>query len=319
MRIGLVVDASCDLPQDFLLKHRIPVLPIRIRLGEQSLVDRRVPQATQAFYRELLPKVAPGDGSEPLQVAEMQEWFLEELVTRYDQVICLTISAQRSAIFEHATQASFGLLQRYRERRAAAGVAGHFAMRVVDGRSIFAGSAVLAAEAVRLIGDGAHPNAVRTRLEQLAGQVCTFLVADDLGHLRRRGFQKGARGGLLDRLRGAALGLGSLLDVKPVISVQQGEDKPVALAPSFDNAAEKLLAHARMRVLAGELLAPQLCISFAGELSLVRDLPGFVELDAACTERGVTLQLAMLSPTGAINLGRGALSLAFAAPTAAFA
>ncbi|MCY1273644.1 EDD domain protein, DegV family [compost metagenome] len=318
MRIGLVVDATCDLPQDFILKHRIPVLPIRIRLGEHSLIDRRVPQATQAFYRELLPKVGPADQSEPLQVAEMQEWFLEELVTRYDQVICLTISAQRSPIFEHATQASFGLLQRYRERRAAAGVAGHFSMRVMDGSNIFAGTAVLAAEAVRLIGDGAHPNAVRTRLEQLAGQVCTFLVADDLGHLRRRGFQKGERSGLLDRLRGAALGLGSLLDVKPVISVQQGEDKPVALAPSFDKAAEKLLAHARLRVLAGELLAPQLCISFAGELSQVRDLPGFAELEAACVERGVTLHLAMLSPTGAINLGRGALSLAFAAPSATF-
>jgi fatty acid-binding protein DegV len=276
------------------------------------------PQATQAFYSELLPKTGPADRSEPLQVTEMQEWFLEELVTRYDHVICLTISSQRSPIFEHATQASFGLLQRYRDRRAAAGVVGHFSMRVVDGSNIFAGTAVLAAEAVRLIGDGAHPNAVRTRLEQLSGQVCTFLLPDDLGHLRQRGFQKGERSGLLDRLRGAALGLGSLLDVKPVISVLQGEDKPVSLAPSFDKAAEKLLAHARSRVLAGELLAPQLCMSFAGELSQVRDLPGFAELEAACGERGVTLHLAMLSPTGAINLGRGALSLAFVAPPGAF-
>ncbi|WP_044873568.1 DegV family protein [Pseudomonas sp. LFM046] len=318
MRIGLVVDATCDLPQDFLQKHRIPVLPIRIHLAGQSLMDRRVPQATQAFYRDLLPKVGSEDRSEPLQVAEMQEWFLETLVTRFDQVLCLTLSAQRSLIFEHATQASFGLLQRYRERRAAAGVAGHFAMRVLDGGNIFAGTAVLAAEAIRLIGDGAHPNSLRARLEQLSGQVCTFLVPDDLGHLRRRGFRKGERGGLIDHLRGAALGLGSLLDVKPVISVQQGEDKPVSLAPSFDKAAEKLLAHARARVLAGDLLAPQLCMSFAGELSQVRDLPGFAELEAACGERGVTLHLAMLSPTGAINLGPGALSLAFAAPPVGF-
>ncbi|WP_342247159.1 hypothetical protein [Pseudomonas sp. OTU5201] len=61
-----------------------------------------------------------------------------------------------------------------------------------------------------------------------------------------------------------------------------------------------------------------MCISYAGELSLVRDLPGFAELEAACAESGVTLHLAMLSPIGAINLGRGALSLAFAAPAIAF-
>ena len=227
----------------------------------------------------------------------MQQWFLEELVTAYDHVICLTISSLRSSIFEHATQASFGLLQHYRERRAEAGLNSPFAMRVVDGRSMFAGSAVLAAEAARLLAGGAHPSAVRARLEQLSESVCTFLIADDLGHLRRRGFQKGERGGLLDRMR-AALGLGSLLDVKPVISVQQGEDKPVSLAPSFERAAEKLLAHATAQVLAGELLAPQLCLSYAGDLSVVRDLPGFAQLEATCAQREVNLQVAMLSPPG---------------------
>ncbi|WMR34257.1 DegV family protein [Metapseudomonas otitidis] len=318
MRTGLVVDATCDLPQTFIAERGIRVLPIRIRLGQDTLVDRRIPEVTGRFYVDQLPRVGPGDGSEPLSAAETQAWFLEELVTQYDHVICLTLSAQRSAIFEHATQASFGLLQCYRERRSAAGLTTPFAMRVIDGRTLFAGSAVLAAEAVRLIAGGGHPSSVRARLEQLAESVCTFLIADDLGHLRKRGFQKGERSGLLDRMRGAALGIGSLLDVKPVISVQQGEDKPVTLAPSFERAAEKLFAHACARVMAGDLLAPQLCISYAGELSLVRDLPGFAELEAACLARDVVLQVAMLSPTGAINLGRGALSLAFAAPARPF-
>ncbi|MFX5776992.1 DegV family protein, partial [Acinetobacter baumannii] len=81
-------------------------------------------------------------------------------------------------------------------------------------------------------------NALRTRLEQLSQQTCTYLVADDLGHLRRRGFQKGDRSGFVDRVKGAALGLGSLLDVKPVFSLADGEDKPVALSPSFEKSAE---------------------------------------------------------------------------------
>ena len=135
---------------------------------------------------------------------------------------------------------------------------------------------------------------------------------------RQRGFQKGDRSGLLDKVRGAALGLGSWLEVKPVLSVQSGDDKPVALSPSFDKAAEKLFAHAAARVAANELLAPHLCLSYAGELSLVRDLPGYAALEQLCRERGVALQLAMLSATGAINLGRGALSLAFCALPKAF-
>lgn len=120
-------------------------------------------------------------------------------------------------------------------------------------------------------------------------------------------------------MRGAALGLGSLLDVKPVLSIQSGDDKPVALAPSFDKAAHKLFAHVVERVRGAELLAPHLCLSYAGDLSLVRDLPGFAELEQACQAHGVALHLAMLSATGAINIGRGALSLAYAAAPKAFA
>ncbi len=57
MRIGLVVDATCDLPPEFLAAHGIRVMPIGIRLGEQRLIDRRDPDTTLSFYRDHLPKV----------------------------------------------------------------------------------------------------------------------------------------------------------------------------------------------------------------------------------------------------------------------
>ncbi|WP_132828855.1 DegV family protein [Pseudomonas aeruginosa] len=285
MRIGLVVDATCDLPPEFLAAHGIRVMPIGIRLGEQRLIDRRDPDTTLSFYRDHLPKVGSKDGSQPLSAAELQQWFLDELVTDFDYVVCLTVDSLRSPIFEHATQASFGLLQHYHERRHAAGIAGPFTLRVLDSHSVFAGIACLAAEGTRLLAQGSHPNALRTRLEQLSQQTCTYLVADDLGHLRRRGFQKGDRSGFVDRVKGAALGLGSLLDVKPVFSLADGEDKP----------------------------------SYAGDPTALRDLPGFAALENACRERDIHLHLGMLSPTGGINLGAGAMSLGFIATPKAFA
>lgn len=318
MRVGLVVDATCDLPADFLLAHGVRVLPIELNVAGEYLVDRREQQATQDFYSQQLPHVRAGDHSQPMPVAQLQAWLLEELVCEFDYLLCLTVCSQRSQIFAHASEASFGLLQCYRERRQAAGINGLFTMRVIDSKSVFAGVALLAAEALRLIANATSPHVIRASLEALAGQVRTFIVADDLAHLRQRGFQKGDRSGLLDKFRGAALGLGSLLDVKPVLSVQSGADKAVAMSPSFDKAAEKLFAHAAKRVYANQLLAPQVCLSYAGDLSLVRNLPGFAALELLCRERGVALHLAMLSATGAINLGRGALSLAYAAEATSF-
>lgn len=169
MRIGLVVDATCDLPPEFLAAHGIRVMPIGIRLGEQRLIDRRDPDTTLSFYRDHLAKVGSKDGSQPLSAAELQQWFLDELVTDFDYVVCLTVDSLRSPIFEHATQASFGLLQHYHERRHAAGIAGPFTLRVLDSHSVFAGIACLAAEGTRCWRRAATPTrCVRARTAQPA-------------------------------------------------------------------------------------------------------------------------------------------------------
>ncbi|MCR3783421.1 adenosylmethionine decarboxylase, partial [Pseudomonas aeruginosa] len=55
--------------------------------------------------------------------------------------------------------------------------------------------------------------------------------------------------------------------------------------------------YALARVQAGELLAPQLGLSYAGDPTALRDLPGFAALENACRERDIHLHLGMLSPT----------------------
>jgi fatty acid-binding protein DegV len=109
-----------------------------------------------------------------------------------------------------------------------------------------------------------------------------------------------------------------MLDMKPVLSLVHGEDKPVSVSPNYEKSAERLLNFARARVEAGELLAPHVCLSYAGDPSALRDLP-FDALEQSCRERGIAVHLAMLSPTGGINLGAGAMSLSFAAEPKPFA
>ncbi|MCT2377545.1 DegV family protein, partial [Pseudomonas aeruginosa] len=60
-------------------------------------------------------------------------------------------------------------------------------------------------------------------------------------------------------------------------------------------------------------------LSYAGDPTALRDLPGFAALENACRECDIHLHLGMLSPTGGINLGAGAMSLGFIAAPKAFA
>ncbi|MCW0449396.1 hypothetical protein NB706_002230 [Xanthomonas sacchari] len=242
----------------------------------------------------------------PYSVAQIRELFLSRLVIDYDHVFCLTIAKTRSPIHEHAQQAGFAILNDYKPIRQAAGHASPFALRVIDTGNLFAAQAVIAVEAVRLRADGAGVQAIRERLETLAEHTHGYMIARDLYYLRSRARSKGDRSvGLL------SAALGSALDIKPVLHCHRGETAPVAKLKGFDHAVQTLFGLAAKRVAAG-LMTPTLCLSYGGELAELRALPGYAALRQACDGHGVELQESVMSLTGMVNVGKGALVLGFA-------
>src|SRR5690606_23205895 len=49
MRIGIVVDSTCDLPVDYLKANDVEILPITVRIGDELQVDYRDEADTLAF------------------------------------------------------------------------------------------------------------------------------------------------------------------------------------------------------------------------------------------------------------------------------
>lgn len=230
----------------------------------------------------------------------------------YDHVFCMTITRTRSPIFDNATQASFGILNDYKPIRQAAGFNTPFALRVIDTRNLFAAQAVSAVEAVRMRAAGASVQAIRERLEQLADNVHGYMISRDLYYLRARARAKGDRSvGLL------SAALGSALDIKPVLHGYRGDTAPVARIKGFDNAAARLFEFVGRRVSAG-LMTPTLCVSYGGDLEELRALPGYAELRLACGENGVEVFESVMSLTGMVNVGKGAIVLGFADAAHAF-
>lgn len=313
MRIGLVVDATCDLPHEFLREHDIRVMPIHLHLGDELVVDRRNPDTMQAFLTRVEAGGLPASHTSPVSSEQLQPWILEELVEQYDLVYCMTVSAARSGVYEQAAKASTEVMAKAQEKRVKAGQEGDFVLRVIDSETAFCGQGALAAEAVRLLKAGAHPNAIRTLLEKLRSQIGVYILPNDLDRLRNEALKKGEnRKGAAIWLKGAALGLGSMLDVKPIIEVRNGIEKVHVGGKGFVKAADKLFSFLAARVDSVSLEAPHLCISYAGNMDELRAMPSYQALEQLCPKRGVSLYLAPLSMTGMINLGAGALVAAFA-------
>lgn len=313
MRIGIVVDSACDLPKAFIEENNIVVMPISVRVGEHLFVDRRDPEETWSFYASHLDtRTEDHAESIPWSQQQIEDLFLDKLVLEYDHVFCLTITSARSLIYDHANKASLNIVSRYKERRRLAGVPGPFSVAVINTRTMFTGQGVQAAEVVRLIREGGTPSQIGARIRQLTEETYAFLMPADLFHVYKRASKRGDKS-----INWGTYTIGQMLDVKPILCSHRDQTGPVGKVRGFDTGVEKLFRNAAGRIGLG-LKAPQVCISYGGNPEQVKSMPGYAELDRAAREHGVDLLTSVMSMTAAVNVGSGALSVAYAAGPHAF-
>lgn len=305
MRIGLVVDAGCDLPDEIIAEENVVVLPIAVRIDDHITLDSRNSEVTRHFLESDIAKDAAQAETIPYTVEQISELFLTRLVHEYDYVFCQTITSTRSPIYERAVKASFSILNEYQEIRRAAGNNTPFALRVQDTGNLFAGQAVAAWDTLRQRREGESPIRIRTRLERVANATHGLLVTPDLYYIRNRGRAKGDRSvGLMGAM------LGTALDIKPIVTAHRGNTGPVAKARGFEAAAQKLFESVTLNVREG-LMANVVCLSYGGDLDEMRNMTGYNQLISTCREHGVEVTEAMMGLTGIINLGRGTLAAAY--------
>ena len=312
MRIGLVVDSACDLPGDYLRRNDITILPISVRIGDEFREDQRDERVTLDFLRSHVAEQGAGAETFPFTVEQITDLFLKKLVIDYDYVFCMTITRTRSPIYDNALQASYAILNEYRVPRSAAGHDTPFALRVIDTQTLFAAQGITAVEAVRLRAAGEGAPKIRARLEHLALHTHGYLIPRDLNYLRARTRVRGDRS-----VSFLSATLGTALDIKPVLHCNRGETGPVAKIKGYENAAQKLFEFTANKAESG-LLTPTVCVSYGGELAELRALPGYERLREACRNSNVELFESVMSLTGMVNVGKGAVVVGFAAEQADF-
>jgi len=246
MKVGIVVCSSADLSQDFINKNDIKIMPISLKMKGEDFVDTRDPVATKEFYvrysnhKNLMAETAP------FTVEQIRDWFLNELVIKYDRILVLTISANRSQIFANATQASFAILNGYRQKRRDAGVKGSFSLRVFDTQNFFSAEGVVAYEAARLNKEKKIPfDKWRTHLDEVSKNTHGFLVPDDLYYLKNVASRRGEK-----NIGGLKYLLAKTLDIKPILHGHLGDSSVFDKGKGFDDAMRKLFEHAKS-VIAG--------------------------------------------------------------------
>lgn len=194
--IRIVTDSSCDLPDEILQRHRITVVPLTIRFGEEGFVDREELSIDDFWVRLSAAKDLPETAAP--SVGRFQDVYRELSYAGADGIVVVTISAGISATHQSASLAADQLRS-------------GIPVRVIDSRLVSAALGLGVLAAARAAEAGGTIDVVEATAREAVASSNLFAALDTLEYLKRGG-----------RIGSTAAFFGNLLDVKPLITFAEG-------------------------------------------------------------------------------------------------
>ena len=199
MAVKIIVDSTADMiPQ---VEKRVKVVPLTVHFGEEEFIDG-VTIDSRKFYEMLIESDTLPTTSQATPFA-FGEAFAEA-VADGSQVVCITCTSKLSGTYQSAVIAA----EDYPNQ-----------VYVVDSQNIALGSAILVEYALQLVDQGFSAEDITWKLMQKREKVRLIAMLDTLEYLKKGG-----------RISATVAFAGSLLNIKPVISIEGGEIKMLGKA-----------------------------------------------------------------------------------------
>ncbi len=215
MKLGIVTDSTCDLPQYLVDQYGLEVVPSILILEGREYADG------EGISREEFYKRLPGSKILPTTAAPT----IGEFASRYqklfnqgcDQIISIHAAAPLTSMVGTAQQAAREFPHR---------------VKVVDSGSLSLGLGFQALAAAENADNGL--DAALAAIESTRSRLQVFAALDTVEYVRRSG-----------RVPGAVMWLGSLLNIKPIIELTDGQVKTMSAARTTKQADERLMSFLR--------------------------------------------------------------------------
>jgi DegV family protein with EDD domain len=210
---AIVLDSTADFPEG---AERFPswrIVPLYVRFGEESFRDY-VDLGPDAFYERLRAAAEPPTTAQPTPQDFLAAY---ESLAGYERILSLHVAGTLSGTVESA--------------RMAAAELGGDRVRVVDTQTVCAAIAMLALAVQRRLERGTTDEEIEELAARYARDAGLLFTLDTLEFL--------ARGGRIGKARALS---GQLLSVKPILTIEEGEVRPVKRVRGSRKALGELVA-----------------------------------------------------------------------------
>ncbi len=279
MGVRIISDSACDISQSEAKQMNITVLPLKTLIDGVEYLDG-VTLSAEEFY-EKLETCSKLPTTSQLSPAEFEDVF-RQTADDGDEAVVITLSGKLSGTVQSATIAAAD----YQDN-----------VWVVDSGSVTIGQGILVRYAALLRDGGMSGREIAENLERIKRRVCLLARVDTLEYL--------VRGGRLSKAAGFA---GNMLNIKPVLSVEDGEVKVIGKARG-SRQSDNMLTEFICKKGGIDFGLPAM-LAFSGTDDAL--LKGYIDNSRALWEGHLNeLPVTMIGSTISTHAGPGAIAVAF--------
>jgi DegV family protein with EDD domain len=194
--IKIVTDAEANLPPELMQRYDITTIPLWLHFGEQEVYQEGISITREAFY-ERQAAATEFPKTSQASVGQFVELY-RPIVDAGHEIVTIHLSSELSGTCQSALGAA--------EQLPGAKIS------VVDSRQATGAQSFMVWHAAEWAEAGQSREEIVARLKLMSKRIHAFFMVDSLEHLRRGG-----------RLGGAAAFFGSLLQVKPILTLKDGK------------------------------------------------------------------------------------------------
>lgn len=200
----IISDGSCDLPTQLAEENNITVVPFYVSFDDEHYLKENVEIDIRDFYQQMVDRKGVYPKSSMPSIHDYEEAFLPFAEARIP-VVCICITTKFSGSMQSALNARALVLEKYPQAE----------ITVIDAtvNTVLQGQYVL--EAVSLRDSGTSYQDTVARLEEIKSTGRIFFTVGNMEYLKH--------GGRIGKVAAIA---GSVLDIRPVITLKQGEIFP---------------------------------------------------------------------------------------------
>ena len=213
--VAILADSASDLSVEQAQQHNITVVPLLVSFGDKEY-RAGVDLPSEDFWRELTAPGAPFPKTAAAAPGAFKDAFESLLNAGADEVVYVGVGAKLSATIASANVAREMLADRK--------------IHVVDTNTASMGTGLLAIHAAEQAASGKSGEEVVSEVRRKLDKVQLYVALETLEYLKRGG-----------RISAARAAIGSVLSVKPIITVTDGVVETADRPRTRRRARERLL------------------------------------------------------------------------------